>query len=69
MIRQSGLKLGVDPMGGTALAVAGVGDGCLEYHCGNSSQDPEFVSFMPPDHDGRFAAGLPALHGEFTEDS
>lgn len=53
-IRQSGLKLGVDPMGGTALAVwqALAADAGLNITVVNSSQDPEFA-FMPPDHDGR----------------
>ena len=53
-IRQSGLKLGVDPMGGTALAVwqALATDAGLNITVVNSSQDPEFA-FMPPDHDGR----------------
>src|SRR5690606_39772341 len=53
-IRQSGLKLGVDPMGGTALAVwqALTADAGLNITVVNSSQDPEFA-FMPPDHDGR----------------
>jgi phosphoglucomutase len=53
-IGQSGLKLGVDPMGGTALAVwqAFAADAGLNITVVNSSQDPEFA-FMPPDHDGR----------------
>ena len=53
-IRQSGLKLGVDPMGGTALAVwqALAVDAGLNITVVNTSQDPEFA-FMPPDHDGR----------------
>ena len=53
-IRQSGLKVGVDPMGGTALAVwqALAADAGLNITVVNSSQDPEFA-FMPPDHDGR----------------
>lgn len=54
VIRQSGLKLGVDPMGGTALAVwhALAADARLNITVVNISQDPEFA-FMPPDHDGR----------------
>ena len=53
-IRQSGLKLGVDPMGGTALAVwqALAADAGLNITVVNSSQDPAFA-FMPLDHDGR----------------
>ena len=53
-IRQSSLKLGVDPMGGTALAVWQVlaADAGLNITVVNTSQDPAFA-FMPPDHDGR----------------
>ncbi len=53
-ICQSGLKLGVDPMGGTALAVwqALAADAELNITVVNNSQDPAFA-FMPPDHDGR----------------
>ena len=53
-IRQSGLKLGVDPMGGTALAVwqALAADPELDITVVNSSQAADFA-FMPPDHDGR----------------
>lgn len=53
-IRQSGLKLGVDPMGGTALAVwqALAADAELNITVVNSSQAADFA-FMPPDHDGR----------------
>lgn len=53
-IRQSGLKLGVDPMGGTALAVwqALALDPALNITVVNASQAADFA-FMPPDHDGR----------------
>lgn len=53
-ICQSGLKLGIDPMGGTALAVwqALATDAGLNITVVNTSQDPAFA-FMPPDHDGR----------------
>ena len=54
VIRQSGLKLGVDPMGGTALAVwqALAADTGLNITVVNTSQAADFA-FMPPDHDGR----------------
>jgi len=53
-IAASGLKLGVDPMGGTALAVW---DAVAEHYglnleVVNRSQAPDFA-FMPPDHDGK----------------
>ncbi|HKM26498.1 MAG TPA: phosphoglucomutase (alpha-D-glucose-1,6-bisphosphate-dependent) [Thiopseudomonas sp.] len=53
-IRQSGLKLGVDPMGGTGLVVwqALALDAKLNISVVNTSQDATFT-FMPPDHDGR----------------
>jgi len=53
-IAQSGLKLGVDPMGGAALAVWEM----VAEHYGlqlgviNRTIDPAFA-FMPPDHDGK----------------
>jgi phosphoglucomutase len=53
-IASSGLKLGVDPMGGAALAVWDA----LAEHYGlgvnviNRSQAPDFA-FMPADHDGK----------------
>lgn len=53
-IRNSGLKLGVDPMGGTGLAVwqALAIDPGLNINVVNTSQSADFA-FMPPDHDGR----------------
>ncbi|HKM38604.1 MAG TPA: phosphoglucomutase (alpha-D-glucose-1,6-bisphosphate-dependent) [Thiopseudomonas sp.] len=53
-IRKSGLKLGVDPMGGTGLVVwqALALDAELGISVVNTSQDATFA-FMPPDHDGR----------------
>lgn len=53
-IRHSGLKLGVDPMGGTGLAVwqALAIDPALNINVVNTSQSADFA-FMPPDHDGR----------------
>ena len=53
-IRQSNLKLGVDPMGGTALSVwqALALDPQLNISVVNTSQAAGFA-FMPPDHDGR----------------
>src|SRR5690554_4949905 len=53
-IASSGLKLGVDPMGGAALAVwdaVGAHYG-LDLEVVNRNQDPDFA-FMPPDHDGK----------------
>ena len=53
-IRNSGLKLGADPMGGTALPVwqALAADKALNITVVNEEIDPAFA-FMPPDHDGR----------------
>lgn len=53
-IRQSGLKLGVDPMGGTGLSVwqALALDPAFNISVVNTSQAADFA-FMPPDHDGR----------------
>lgn len=53
-IRNSGLKLGADPMGGTALPVwqALAADKALNITVVNEQIDPAFA-FMPPDHDGR----------------
>jgi len=53
-IAASGLKLGVDPMGGSALAVwdAVAKAYGLNLEVVNRQQDPEFA-FMPPDHDGK----------------
>ncbi len=53
-IRNSRLKLGADPMGGTALPVwqALAADNALNISVVNQQIDPAF-SFMPPDHDGR----------------
>ena len=53
-IRNSGLKLGADPMGGTALPVwqALAADTALNITVVNEQIDPAFA-FMPPDHDGR----------------
>ena len=53
-IRNSGLKLGADPMGGTALPVwqALAADKTLNITVVNEQIDPAFA-FMPPDHDGR----------------
>lgn len=53
-IARSGLKLGVDPMGGAALAVwdAVAAHYGLDLEVVNRKQDPDFA-FMPPDHDGK----------------
>src|SRR5690554_5105739 len=53
-IAAGGLKIGVDPMGGSALAVweAIAFQYGLNLEVVNRSQDPEFA-FMPPDHDGK----------------
>ena len=53
-IARSGLKLGVDPMGGAALAVwdAIAKHYGLDLEVVNRKQDPDFA-FMPPDHDGK----------------
>lgn len=53
-IASSGLKLGVDPMGGSSLAVwnAVTERFDLDLVVVNRQQDPEFA-FMPPDHDGK----------------
>lgn len=53
-IRQSGLQLGIDPMGGTGLPVwqALALDAALNMTVVNTSQAADFA-FMPPDHDGR----------------
>ncbi|MDN3522084.1 phosphoglucomutase, alpha-D-glucose phosphate-specific [Halomonas ramblicola] len=53
-IATAGLKLGVDPMGGTALPVwQAVAERFeLDLSIVNTEQDPSFV-FMPPDHDGK----------------
>ncbi len=53
-IRRAGLKLGADPMGGTALPVwqALAQDAGLGLAVTNEQLDESF-SFMPPDHDGR----------------
>lgn len=53
-IRRAGLRLGADPMGGTALPVwqALAQDGGLGITVTNETLDASF-SFMPPDHDGR----------------
>lgn len=53
-IAASGLKLGVDPMGGTALPVwqAVAERYGLDLTIVNAEQDPSFT-FMPPDHDGK----------------
>ncbi len=53
-IRQSGLKLGADPMGGTALSVwqALALDPKLDITVVNTSQAADFA-FMPADYDGR----------------
>ena len=53
-IRQSGLKLGVDPMGGAGLPIwqALARDPAFNMTVVNTSQAADFV-FMPPDHDGR----------------
>src|SRR5690606_10378568 len=53
-IATSGLKLGVDPMGGSALAVweAIAKHYGLDLEVVNRNQDPDFA-FMPPDHDGK----------------
>lgn len=54
VIRKSGLKLGADPMGGTALPVwQALANGYgLNINVVNEIIDPAFA-FMPPDHDGR----------------
>ncbi len=53
-IAASGLKLGADPMGGSALAVwdALTAEYKLDLEIVNRNQDPSFA-FMPPDHDGK----------------
>ncbi|ALM53713.1 phosphoglucomutase (alpha-D-glucose-1,6-bisphosphate-dependent) [Halomonas huangheensis] len=53
-IRASGLRLGVDPMGGTALPIwqAIKQQYDLELEVVNPSIDETF-NFMPPDHDGK----------------
>ncbi|SFR50955.1 phosphoglucomutase [Marinobacter daqiaonensis] len=53
-IAASGLNLGVDPMGGSALAVweAIAERYGVRLKIANSAQDPEFTC-MPPDHDGK----------------
>ncbi len=53
-IRNSGLKLGADPMGGTALPVwqALGAEAGMNISVVNQQVDPAFA-FMPPDHDGR----------------
>lgn len=53
-IRNSGLRLGVDPMGGTALPIwqAIVEQHGIDLEVVNSAIDESF-SFMPPDHDGK----------------
>lgn len=53
-IAASGLSLGVDPMGGTALPVwQAVAERFeLDLTIVNAEQDPSFA-FMPPDHDGK----------------
>ena len=53
-ICRAGLKLGADPMGGTALPVwqALAQDEALGLRVTNEQLDETF-SFMPPDHDGR----------------
>lgn len=53
-IRRAGLKLGADPMGGTALPVWQLlaQDASLNISVTNPVLDDSF-SFMPPDHDGR----------------
>src|SRR5690606_29415878 len=53
-IAASGLNLGVDPMGGSALAVwdALAAEYGLDLEIVNRDQDPGFA-FMPPDHDGK----------------
>jgi len=53
-IANSGLKLGVDPMGGSALPVwQAVVEQCgLPLEVVNPTVDPAFT-FMPPDHDGK----------------
>jgi len=53
-IAKSGLKLGVDPMGGSSLAVweALAGHYGLALEVVNRTVDPAFA-FMPPDHDGK----------------
>ena len=53
-IAQSGLKLCVDPMGGSALAVweAVAAHYGLQLEVVNRTVDPAFA-FMPPDHDGK----------------
>ena len=53
-IAASGLKIGVDPMGGSALAVweAATEHYGLNLEVVNRTLDPAFA-FMPPDHDGK----------------
>ncbi|MFY9180213.1 MAG: phosphoglucomutase, alpha-D-glucose phosphate-specific [Venatoribacter sp.] len=53
VIAQSSLKLGADPMGGTALPVwQALKEAGLNLEIVNESIDSSFA-FMPPDHDGR----------------
>src|SRR5690606_4161202 len=54
VIAASGLKLGVDPMGGSALAVWDTlaAEYGLDLEVVNRNQNPDFA-FMPPDHDGK----------------
>ncbi len=52
-IRRAGLKLGADPMGGSALPVwQALAELDLGISLTNTEIDPSFA-FMPPDHDGR----------------
>lgn len=52
-IRNSGLRLGVDPLGGSALPVwQALSQAGLNLNVVNETLDPTFA-FMPPDHDGR----------------
>lgn len=62
-IRRAGLKLGVDPMGGTALPVwqALAQDASLGLTVTNAQIDESFA-FMPPDHDGRIRMDCSSPH-------
>lgn len=62
-IRRAGLKLGVDPMGGTALPVwqALAQDASLGLSVTNAQIDESFA-FMPPDHDGRIRMDCSSSH-------
>tara|TARA_R110001599_G_scaffold85867_1_gene230511 strand:- start:44 stop:1639 length:1596 start_codon:yes stop_codon:yes gene_type:complete len=53
-IQKANLRLGADPMGGTALPVwqAVAAHYSLNLDVVNTAVDPEFA-FMPPDHDGK----------------